>query len=90
MGSKKQANVETFEGELTHDIFIRADRLFKHVRRRIGNEIDPETGRKWQEAYEKMIIKNAEFLEEMAMELEMPDQYTDSKYITVVKQKHLP
>lgn len=85
----KEAILSTYEAELAFDLLIRAEKIFKHIRKHSGCVINPEVAIKWQKAYEKMIINNAEFLEEVALDIGKPELYNDSKYIALVKDKHL-
>jgi hypothetical protein len=89
MAKNKEAILSTYEAELAFDLLIRSEKIFKHVRRHSGAELNSEVAIKWQKAYERMIVSQAEFLEGIAVDIGKPELYTDSKYISLLKDKHL-
>lgn len=84
---KKDAIMTTYEAELAYDLLLRTEKIFKHVRHNMGLHINPETAVRLQKEYEQLVIRNADFLEEVAVSVGKPELYSDSKYLKLVKDK---
>jgi hypothetical protein len=89
MAKNKEVILSVYESELAFDLLIRAEKIFKHIRRQSGVELNTEVAIKWQKAYEHLIISQAEFLEGIAVDIGKPELYTDSTYISILKNKYL-
>lgn len=86
--SKKEINLNAYESELSFDILLRTDKIFNYIRKNSGVRISHETALKWQKNFEKMIVAQAEFLEGVAIDIGKPELYNDSKFISMLKDKH--
>ncbi|TDA63587.1 hypothetical protein E0765_07060 [Sulfuricurvum sp. IAE1] len=89
MANEKKAIINTYEAQLAYDVLLRTEKIFRFLRMNSGPIIDPERALMWQKRYEELAIANAEFLEELAMDIGRPELYSDSKYLTATKNKLL-
>lgn len=87
---ERTLRANTNEAKLMYDLSIRTEKLFERVRAKIGTpELSYENGIKWISAFERLVINNADFLEQMSIELEMSHLYQDSSYLVQVREKNM-
>lgn len=82
----KTAYISVPEAELMYDLLIRVEKIFGKMRTLSGLQFDAEKALKWQKSFHRLVLKNAEFLEELANDIGQPELYDDSTYIAAVRE----
>jgi hypothetical protein len=85
----KEVRISAVEAEIVHDLLLRTDKIYNYIRQKNGVELEIETAIKLQKDHDKVMIAYANFLESVALEIGKPELYTDSKFVTILKNKML-
>lgn len=85
----KEVRISAVEAEIVHDLLLRTEKIFNYVRQNSGVELETETAVKLQRDHSRVMIAYANFLESVALEVGKPELYSDSKFVSILKNKLL-
>lgn len=83
---QRQVYVNTPEAELLYDVLIKSNKLFSNLRLNFDGST-PQQLEKWIKTHQKFVVSYCEMLEEMAMDIGKPDLYSDSPFLSALKDK---
>lgn len=83
----KEVRISAVEAEIVHDLLLRTEKIFAFVRQNSGIGLETEKAVKLQNDHSKVMIAYANFLESVANEIGKPDLYSDSKFVSILKNK---